>query len=150
MTGQKAAVLSANHVKLGLESVSQAEAIEAAGRHLEQLGLVEDEYVKAMHRREETVSTYMGNGVALPHGTLDAKEAILGTGIVVHQYPSGVTWGDSPEPAHLVIGLAADSDDHVEILSQLAEVLQEEEVCEQLWVTEDLQFILDTLLEGDE
>lgn len=141
------AILTPESVVIGLPSVTKQEAIQAAGELLMSRGLVEQEYVDAMHRREETMSTYMGNGVSMPHGTFDAKGAILGTGIVVLQYPNGVDWGD--EPAKLVIGLAADGDDHVAILSQLAEVLQEEELCEMLWATDDPQVILDTLIPAE-
>ena len=132
---------------VGLPSVTKEEAIRAAGTLLMERGLVEQEYVDAMQRREESMSTYMGNGVSMPHGTFDAKGAIRGTGIVVMQYPEGVDWGD--EPARLVIGLAADGDDHVAILSQLAEVLQEEDLCKMLWATDDPQVILDTLIPAE-
>lgn len=141
------AILTRESVVVGLPSVSKEEAIRSAGDLLVARGLVDAEYVDAMMRREESFSTYMGNGVSMPHGTFDAKHAIHGTGIVVMQYPEGVDWGD--ETAKLVIGLAADGDDHVAILSQLAEVLQEEELCEMLWATDDPQVILDTLIPGE-
>lgn len=136
-------VLDRESIQLGQASVSRDEAILAAGAALVARGLVSEAYPTAMVQREETVSTFMGNGVALPHGTFEAKDAVLGTGIVVLQYPEGVEWPNGT--AHLVIGLAASSDAHVTVLSQLAEILQDEELCEQLWTTPDLEFMFTTL-----
>lgn len=136
-------VLDRAAIQLGLASVARDDAIVAAGDGLVARGLVTDAYPDAMLQREETVSTFMGNGVALPHGTFDAKHAVLGTGIVVMQYPDGVEWPNGT--AHLVIGLAASNDSHVTLLSQLAEVLQDEELCERLWVTDDVEFVYTTL-----
>lgn len=138
------AMLNADHVALGLEGVSRTEAIDAAGAHLISLGLVDAGYIPTMHQRESSIGTFMGNGVAMPHGTLDGKASVLNTGIVVRQYPKGTPWGD--ETVHLVIGLAANSDDHVALLSQLAEVLMDEDVCEDLWTTTSIDHVLETLL----
>lgn len=135
--------LEANQVRLGLASVDREAAIDAAGSHLAELGLVDEAYVPTMHAREGSIGTYMGNGVAMPHGTVDGKASVKGTGIVVHQYPDGASWGD--ETVHLVIGLAANSDDHVALLSQLAEVLMDEDVCEHLWSVNDVTEVLEAL-----
>ncbi len=137
-------ILSLDDIRVGQAAASQAEAIDAAGAMLVARGLVGSDYVDAMHKREESVSTYMGNGVALPHGTFEVKESVEGTGIVVLQYPDGVEWGTAGI-AHLVIGLAAEGDDHIDILSQLAEVLQDEEVCQQLGTTDDPKEIYEAL-----
>lgn len=124
------------------------EAIEFVGGMLVDRGIVNPGYIAGMKQREETVSTYLGNGVALPHGTLDVKDEIKGTGIVVAQYPDGIVWGDGH--ARLVIGLAAIGDDHIEVLSQLAEVLQDEELCKTLWATDDADLVFETLLSVSE
>src|SRR6185369_5712344 len=79
---------------------------------------------------EEIISTYLGNGIALPHGTSESQDTILRTGLAVAQFPDGVPWGD--EPARLVIGLAARSEEHIAILSRLATVLGDAELCERL------------------
>ncbi len=136
-------VLSRDRIRVGLASVDRDTAIRAAGRALFEAGLVEEAYIEAMVNRESTISTFMGNGCALPHGTFEAKSAILGTGIVVMQYPDGIDW-DGPE-AKLVIGLAAVGDDHVAVLGQLAEVLMDEELSEALAVTTDAEFVFETL-----
>lgn len=141
-------VLSPEGIFLGRTSQSQDEAIDFVGGELVRRGVVAPAYVASMKRREETVSTYLGNGVALPHGTFDAKDEIAGTAIIVAQYPDGVDWNG--ETAHLVIGLAAVGDDHVQVLSQLADVLQDEELCAQLWKTDDADFVFETLTSSDD
>lgn len=136
-------VLTRESVVLGQKAADMEEAIEFVGGMLVDRGIVEPGYIAGMKQREETVSTYLGNGVALPHGTYETRGEIKGTGIVVAQYPDGVAWGD--EVARLVIGLAAEGEDHIDVLSQLAEVLQDEALCEKLWTTEDVDFVFDTL-----
>lgn len=143
MDTEAPAVLDKASIRLGLGTVDRDEAIRAAGQMLVERGLVTPDYIAAMLKREESVSTYMGNGVSLPHGTFEAKSTILGTGIVVHQYPSGVEWPNGT--AYLVIGLAAKNEEHVAVLSKLADVLQDEDLCEQLWTTSDPDFMYTTL-----
>ena len=98
-------------------------------------GYVTPGYIDAMREREAIISTYLGNGISLPHGTGEAQDTILQTGLAVAQYPAGVAWGD--EPARLVIGLAARSDEHITIISRLAGVLEDAELCERLGTTTD-------------
>lgn len=147
-TSKQTAVIDRAFIAVGCESVDRDTAIRAAADMLVKRGLVDDTYEAAMLQREETVSTYMGNGVALPHGTFDAKDAVLGTGIVVMQYPNGVEWPNGT--ARLVVGLAAKNEAHVEVLSQLAEVLQDEELCERLAVTDDGDVIYEALTAGSD
>jgi len=120
------------------------EAIEFVGGELVARGIVGEGYLAGMRQREETVSTFLGNGVALPHGTFETRGEVMGTAIIIAQYPGGVSWGGD-ETVHLVIGLAAEGDNHVQVLSQLAEILQDEETCRRLWVTEDADFVYETL-----
>ncbi len=143
MVDAKKEVLALDDVFVGLPSVSMHEAIDLVGGRLVERGIVTGEYVAGMKTREETVSTYLGNGVAMPHGTLENKNDIMGTGIVVAQYPDGVEWGAGT--AHIVIGLAAEGNDHVHVLAQMSEVLQDEDLCEKLWVTDDRDLLHETL-----
>ncbi len=136
-------VLDADYIRLGCESVERDAAITAAGELLVERGVATEAYIAAMHEREKTVSTFLGNGVALPHGTYEAKAEVLGSGIVVLQYPDGVEWPNGT--AHLVIGLAAQGDDHVEVLSHLAEILQDEVMAKTLWTADDPAFVYETL-----
>lgn len=123
-------VLAAGSVRVGAVAANQAEAIDQVGALLVETGLVTEAYVRAMHAREAIISTYLGNGIALPHGTDHVQDAILRTGLAVVQYPAGVPWGD--EPARLVIGLAATSDEHLGIMSRLAAILDDAELCDRL------------------
>jgi phosphotransferase system HPr (HPr) family protein len=137
-------VLTPDAIFLGRSEASMVAAIDFVGGELVRRGIVQPGYVPAMKTREETVSTYLGNGVALPHGTFESKDEINGTAIVVAQYPQGIQWG--AETAHLVIGLAAVGDEHVQVLSHIADVLQDEELCEKLWTTNDAQLMYETLV----
>ncbi|MEM8705496.1 MAG: PTS sugar transporter subunit IIA [Actinomycetota bacterium] len=143
MSGSVLDVLNLEDVMIGCEAASMEDAIRLVGGRLVERGSVEPSYIDGMLEREATVSTFLGNGVALPHGVLASKGAILTTGIVVGQFPAGVDWGAGT--AHLVVGLAATGDEHVAVLSQLAEVLMDEELCDALAQTSDADFILTTL-----
>jgi len=133
------AVLSDRGVVVGATAASQTEAIDQVGQLLVDEGCVTADYVAAMHERESMVSTYFGNGIALPHGTGETQEQILRTGMAVIQYPDGVPWGD--EPARLVIGIAATTGEHIGVLSRLASILEDAELCERLGSATDAAFI---------
>ena len=123
-------VLTIEAVRVAAHAADQRDAIEQVGAILVAQGLVTEGYIAAMHEREAIVSTYLGNGIALPHGTSEAQDTILRTGLAVVQFPDGVPWGE--EPARIVIGLAATSDEHIAVLSRLATILGDAEVCERL------------------
>ena len=130
-------------VKLNLNPVSKEEAIGAAGALLAELGYVDRSYIYAMQEREKLVSTYMGMGVAIPHGTSQAKDTVKKTGIVLMQYPEGVDFGD--EKAQLVFGIAGIGDEHLDLLSKICGMLEDEEVLETLKATNDVDWILGQL-----
>lgn len=127
-------------IKLGLPSVSKEEAIQAAGELLKELGCVGDAYIDAMQEREKLVSTYMGLGVAIPHGTSQAKGEVKKSGIVFLQYPDGVDFGD--EKAQLVFGIAGVGDEHLDLLSNISNALEDEELLEALKTTTDINLVL--------
>lgn len=131
----EAEVLSETAIVVGAAASHKEEAIDRVGNLLVEHGYVTADYIDAMRDREAIISTYLGNGIALPHGTSEAQAAILRTGIAVVQYPSGVPWGD--ERARLVIGLAATSDEHIGILSRLATILDDPALCERLGSSDD-------------
>lgn len=136
-------VLLKEGVKTGLASVDKVSAIRAAGRLLCDLGYVDESYIDAMVAREELVTTYMGMGVAIPHGTSDAKETVKKTGIVVLQYPEGVDFGD--EKAYLVIGIAGVGDEHLEVLGKVAASLEDADLLESLKKDADVDKIMKAL-----
>ena len=123
-------MLLVRNILTGLPSESKEEAIRRAGKLLNEAGYVDADYIEAMIERENLTTTYMGMGLAIPHGTSEAKNAVKNSGIAVLQYPEGVDFGD--EKAHLVIGIAGVGDSHLEILAKVCEALEDEEVLERL------------------
>lgn len=130
-------------VKLGLKPVDKEEAIRTAGRLLVEQGCVDESYIDAMIEREKLVTTYMGMGIAIPHGTTEQKSRVKKSGIVVLQYPEGVDFGS--EKAQLVFGIAGVGDEHLDILSNICTALEDEEVLEKLKTTNDPDFVMECL-----
>ena len=136
----KAKVLVREGVKTGLASVDKESAIRAAGKLLKELGCVDGSYIDAMVEREKLVTTYMGMGVAIPHGTSEAKGAVKKSGIVVMQYPDGVDFDG--EKAYLLFGIAGVGDEHLDLLAKVAETLEDEELLEELKKNADVDKIM--------
>ncbi len=143
MDTSKKKVIDKNGIKLNQTPVSKEEAIRAAGRLLVRQGCVDETYVDAMVERENITTTYMGMGLAIPHGTSEAKDSVKKTGIVLVQYPQGVAFGD--EKAQLVFGIAGIGDEHLDLLSKICEALEDEEVLEKMKTTDDVNWILKQL-----
>ncbi len=118
-------VLTPEQVRIHPGSATRDEALQEATDILVAAGAVTPGYVDAMRQREETVSTFMGNGLAIPHGTNDAKDAILASALSVVRYDGGVDW--SGDPTTFVIGIAGVGDEHLEILSRIAILFSEED-----------------------
>lgn len=137
-------ILTVERIKLQAEAADKLEAIEKCGQLLVDTGCVEPGYVKGMLAREETMSTYLGNGIAIPHGQFDNRAQIKQTGISVLQIPAGIEWEEG-EIVYLAIGIAAQEDEHVTVLSNLAEAIEDEDTTQQLITATDKQVILDYL-----
>lgn len=136
-------ILVKDGIKLNLAPVSKEEAIQAAGELLTKLGYVDATYVAAMQEREKLTTTYMGMGVAIPHGTSQAKGTVKKTGIVLLQYPEGAHFGE--EKAQLVFGIAGIGDEHLDLLSKICGILEDEDVLETLKTTEDIEWVMEQL-----
>ncbi|MGL4988890.1 MAG: PTS mannitol transporter subunit IICBA, partial [Cetobacterium sp.] len=119
-------ILRKDGVLVNQKSVSKEKAIEQVATHLEKLGYVEKGYEKYMQQREKVSTTYIGNYVAIPHGTVEGKKEVLNSGIVILQYPNGIDFGDG-NIAYFLIGIAGKNDEHVEIISKIADVIEDEE-----------------------
>lgn len=128
-------ILAPSAIVVGREAPTQTAAIELVGAVLVAEGIVTPSYIEGMKAREAVVSTYLGNGVALPHGASEFAPAIIRTGLAVAQFPNGVPWGD--EPARLVIGLAAIGEEHIAVMSRLAGILEDAGTCARLATTVD-------------
>ena len=136
-------VLAKDNILTGLKTESKDEAILRAGHLLEQKGYVRKGYAEAMLNRENESTTYMGMGIAIPHGTDEAKKDIIRSGIVILQYPEGVDFGD--EKAYLIAGIAGKGDEHIEILASLGETFEDEDKLKTLMSAEDPNIIYNIL-----
>lgn len=123
--------LSVQDIHLGEQAGNKEEAIRQIAAALAQAGNVAGGYVDGMLAREQQTSTFLGNGIAIPHGTTDTRDQVLKTGVQVFQFPQGVTWGEG-QVAYVAIGIAASSDEHLGLLRQLTHVLSDDSVAEQL------------------
>ena len=141
--GKEESLLRLENIRTGLAPESKEEAIRRAGNILHESGYVDAEYIEAMIARENLTTTYMGMGLAIPHGTSEAKAAVRKSGIVVLQYPEGVDF--EGEKAHLIIGIAGVGDAHLEILAKVSEALEDEEVLERLSQNATAEEIYQTL-----
>ena len=137
------AILQPGNIRIGLPAEPKEEAIRRAGELLVAGGYARPEYVDAMLRREELATTCLGMGLAIPHGTSDAKERVLRSGIVILQYPDGVDFDG--EKAHLIVGIAGVGDEHLEILARLSASFEDEELLQRLMTATDPQVIYDAL-----
>lgn len=136
-------VLAKDNILTGLKTESKDDAILRAGHLLEQKGYVKKGYAEAMLKRENESTTYMGMGIAIPHGTDEAKKDIIRSGIVILQYPEGVDFGD--EKAYLIAGIAGKGDEHIEILASLGETFEDEDKLKTLMSAEDPNIIYNIL-----
>ncbi len=135
-------ILSKERIQLNAIATDRTDAIRKAGDLLVKTGCVTPEYVDGMLKREESMSTYLGSGVSIPHGVYENKDHVLQTGISVLQLPQGVAWDEDGEPVYLVIGIAASSDEHVGVLASLAEAVEDEEVLNEMVHATDPEVIL--------
>ncbi len=138
--------LTQEQIFLGLKAEDKDAAIRFAGEQLVKAGFVLPNYVDAMFEREKLVSTYLGEGIAVPHGTVEAKDAVLKTGVVVCQYPEGVRFTDEDDGvAKLVIGIAAKNNEHVQVVAAITNALDSEEAIATLTSTTDVNKVLELL-----
>ncbi|ROV59725.1 PTS mannitol transporter subunit IICBA [Vibrio ponticus] len=138
--------IQAENIHLGLQATNKQEAIRFAGNKLVELGYAEPEYVDAMFEREKMVSTYLGESIAVPHGTIEAKDKVKKTGIVICQYPAGIQFTDDQDDvAKLVIGIAAKNDEHIQVITTITNALDEPDAIDTLTSTTDVNEILNIL-----
>ena len=123
-TGSSGGVLDPGSIVLGGRARSRDAAIDEAGKLLVASGAVDESYVASMHDRETSVSTFMGNGLAIPHGTNEAKGLIRRTGLSFVRYDEPVDWNG--KPAEFVVGIAGAGDDHLALLSRIAGIFTDE------------------------
>ncbi|MBV6816749.1 fused PTS fructose transporter subunit IIA/HPr protein [Rahnella sp. PD12R] len=137
--------LSQQDIHLGAAASDKQEAIRQVAAALTQAGRVSEGYVDGMLARELQTSTYLGNGIAIPHGTTDTRDLVLDTGVQVFQFPQGIAWGEG-QTAYVVIGIAARSDEHLGLLRQLTHVLSDDSVAERLAKTDSAEELRSLLM----
>ncbi len=128
-------LLAEGSIRLHERASDRFDAVRRCGSALLDVGAVRDDYVDAMLERERSVSTYVGEGVAIPHGTLAGKESVLADALVVLRFPDGVDWNG--DDVRVCVGIAATGGGHIALLSQLAEILLDPAKAERLRRAED-------------
>ncbi|MBM7579357.1 PTS sugar transporter subunit IIA [Jeotgalibacillus terrae] len=123
-------IFKKENIYLNESASSKTEAIEKAGNVLAEKGYVDADYVTSMLEREQISTTYIGNKIAIPHGTEDSKKLVKQSGISVLQLPEGVMFDDNE--VNIVVGIAGKDGEHLEILSKIAITCSEEENVERL------------------
>ena len=136
-------VLTTDRIVLSGTARTRDEAIAEAARLLEAAGAVTSDYEAAMRQRESLVSTFMGNGLAIPHGTNEAKEAILASALTIVRYDEPIDWDGNP--VRVVAAIAGKDGGHMAVLSSLALVFSDDSDVEQLLAAESPQQVLDLL-----
>ncbi|KQN56332.1 MULTISPECIES: fused PTS fructose transporter subunit IIA/HPr protein [Rahnella] len=137
--------LSQQDIHLGAAASDKQDAIRQVAAALTQAGRVSEGYVDGMLARELQTSTYLGNGIAIPHGTTDTRDLVLDTGVQVYQFPQGISWGED-QTAYIVIGIAARSDEHLSLLRQLTHVLSDDSVAERMAKTDSAEELRSLLM----
>ena len=141
-------ILNDKNIMLNISTEDKYEAIKRAGRLLSENGYVGLIYIEGMLKRENEITTYIGNGISIPHGTSEYVKYIRKSGIVVLQYPEGVDFGEG-NTAYILIGIAGQNDEHLEILSQIAITCQDEQNVMRLRNAVTNKEVIEILAEGD-
>ena len=141
-------VLIRESIQTNKSFTDNKQATVAAGNILFENGYVELEYIDSMLEKLETQSfaTYIGNGVAIPHAMAEGSKYVKNTGISIIQVPDGVEWNE--ERAYIVVGIAANSDDHMNVLASLADAIEDPEEAKKLWSETSVDKIFDLLSEN--
>lgn len=134
-------ILKSENIKIGASVGSKEEAIKLAGQVLADQGYVNEQYIDKMFAREELTSTYMGNLLAIPHGTEDAREDVTQSGLSILLLDHEIDWNGNP--VQLVIGIAGKGDEHLEILSKIAIACSEEDNVRALLQVKTAEDVLD-------
>ena len=146
---EESTILKRENIRLDCKVASKEEAIKAVGQMLCDSGYVDETYIAGMLEREKTFATYIGNGIAIPHGTNEVKKSVKKSGIAVMVVPDGVEWG-SDGTARMIIGIAGVGDEHLDILANIAESLSTEEEVEALILAHDKEKIYNIFVGGSD
>ncbi|MCY6990191.1 PTS sugar transporter subunit IIA [Staphylococcus argensis] len=140
-------LFSNDNIYLNQSIGTQEEAIEQAGQALVKSGAVTEGYIQAMKEREQLVSTFMGNGLAIPHGTDEAKTEVIQSGLSLIQIPEGIDWDG--ETVKVVVGIAGKDGEHLDLLSKITITFSEEENVERIVNAQSAEEIKQVFEEAD-
>ncbi len=147
---EAALTITPGQILLSAQVATKDDVLKLIAQNLSSLGLVSGDYLEALASREEKVSTYLINGVAIPHGVNEAKDQVVKTGVFIVQAPQGVAWNDKGDVARLIVGIAAKGKDHLSLLQRLTEVVMDEPLAQQLSATTDKNEILRALNQAEQ
>ena len=136
-------LLEPGAIRLGLSAADRMDAVAQAGEVLLQIGAVERPYLEAMVERELSLSTFLGEGFALPHGTDASRAHVRHPAIAVLQFPEGVDWDG--QPVQVAIAVASATDEHVRVLAQVAGVISDPGCAQRLRAATDPGDVLELL-----
>ena len=140
-------LFSNDNIYLNQSISTQEEAIQQAGQALVKSGAVTEGYIQAMKEREQLVSTFMGNGLAIPHGTDEAKTEVIESGLSLILIPEGIDWDG--ETVKVVVGIAGKDGEHLDLLSKIAITFSEEENVERIVNAQSAEEIKQVFEEAD-
>jgi len=135
-------------VHLDATASSSEEAVRLCGEKLLELGAIDQSYVDAMWEREQAFSSAIGFGLAIPHGTDEARDLVKFDQLVFLRFADPISWGD--EEVHMCVGIAAQGDSHMDILGNLADLIQDSGSERVLRESKDASEILDLLLTNED
>jgi PTS system mannitol-specific IIA component len=136
-------VLELSQINLHGTATTASEAVDEAGRILVATGAVTADYPRYMHDREALVSTYMGNFLAIPHGTNEGKDTVLGSALSFTRYDNAIDWNGNP--VRFVVGIAGKDGGHMDVLSSIALIFSDEEQVDRLLVAETPEEVFELL-----
>ena len=143
------------NIQLKVEDISiingfytKQDAIKAVSENMIKAGLVKPDYTQSMFDRDLQISTFLGNGIAIPHGTTDKRDSVIQTGLKVIYYPDGINWDEDNNIAYVVIGIAAKSNEHLDILRQLTRAVIAEDTLARIQSVKKPEELL-TILQGN-
>lgn len=140
--------LNVNDISIIDGSFLKQDAIRAVSEKMINVGLVKNDYTQAMFDRDAQISTFLGNGIAIPHGTTEKRDSVIETGLKVIYYPQGIKWDEDNNIAYVVVGIAAKSNEHLDILRKLTRAVIADDTLERILAVKAPEQLL-AILQGN-
>lgn len=140
--------LNVNDISIIDGSFLKQDAIRAVSEKMINAGLVKNDYTQAMFDRDAQISTFLGNGIAIPHGTTEKRDSVIETGLKVIYYPQGIKWDEDNNIAYVVVGIAAKSNEHLDILRKLTRAVIADDTLERILAVKTPEQLL-AILQGN-